>query len=140
LFYFCERGSIGVNYGGRNPMQEIIKRYLEAWNETDAGARLALVESLWTADGSYTDPLADVHGPDAIAGLMGAAQQQFPGLEFTLGGPVDANHNQARFTWHLGPASAGAEPVVIGFDVIVLDGDERIRSVHGFLDKVPAAA
>jgi hypothetical protein len=30
--------------------------------------------------------------------------------------------------------------VVIGFDVIVLDGDERIRSVHGFLDQVPAAA
>ena len=53
-------------------------------------------------------------------------------------GPVDANHHQARFTWHLGPASG--EPVVIGFDVVVLDGDGRIRSVHGFLDKVPAAA
>ena len=89
-------------------MLEIIKRYLEAWNETDAAARLSLVESLWTADGSYTDPLADVHGPDAIAGLMGAAQQQFPGLVFTLGGPVDTNHNQARFTWHLGPAGARA--------------------------------
>src|SRR5580700_9285981 len=44
----------GCNYGGRNPMQEIIKQYLEAWNETDAAARLALVESLWAADGSYT--------------------------------------------------------------------------------------
>jgi hypothetical protein len=69
---------------------------------------------------------------------MGAAQQQFSGLVFTLGGPVDANHNQARFTWHLGPD--GAEPVVIGFDVVVLDGDGRIASVHGFLGKVPAAA
>ena len=119
-------------------MQEIIDRYIAAWNETDAGKRFGLVESLWAADGSYTDPLADVRGPDAIAGLMGAAQQQFPGLAFTLGGPVDANHNQARFSWHLGPA--GAEPVVIGFDVVVLDGDGRIASVHGFLDKVPAAA
>jgi SnoaL-like domain len=119
-------------------MQEIIKRYLDAWNETDAGARLALVESLWTADGSYTDPLADVRGPDAIAGLIGAAQQQFAGLVFTLGGPVDTNHNQARFTWHLGPD--GGEPVVIGFDVVVLDSAGRIASVHGFLDKVPAAA
>ena len=27
-------------------MQEIIKRYLEAWNETDAAARLALVASV----------------------------------------------------------------------------------------------
>ena len=119
-------------------MQEIIERYLAAWNETDAAARLALVESLWAADGSYTDPLADVRGPEAIASLMGAAQRQFAGLTFTLGGPVDANHNQARFTWHLGPA--GGEAVVIGFDVVVLDGDGRIASVHGFLDKVPAAA
>jgi SnoaL-like domain len=119
-------------------MREIIDRYIAAWNETDAAARRELVGSLWTADGSYTDPLADVQGADAIAGLMGAAQQQFPDLVFTLGGPVDANHNQARFTWHLGPD--GGEPVVIGFDVVVLDGDGRIASVHGFLDKVPAAA
>ncbi len=119
-------------------MQEIIKRYLDAWNEADAASRRALVGELWAADGSYTDPLADVHGPDAIAGLIGAAQQQFAGLVFTLGGPVDANHNQARFTWHLGPD--GGEPIVIGFDVVVLDEDGRIASVHGFLDKVPAAA
>jgi hypothetical protein len=119
-------------------MQEIIERYLDAWNETDAASRRELVGSLWAADGSYTDPLADVRGPDAIAGLIGAAQQQFPGLVFTLGGPVDANHHQARFTWHLGPA--GGEPIVIGFDVMVLSEDGRIASVHGFLDKVPAAA
>ena len=119
-------------------MQQIIDRYLAAWNETDPEARRALVGSLWAADGSYTDPLADVHGPDAIAALIGAAQEQFAGLAFTLGGPVDANHNQARFTWHLAPY--GAEPVVIGFDVVVLDGGDKIASVHGFLDKVPAAA
>ena len=29
---------------------------------------------------------------------------------------------------------------MIGFDVVVLIGDGRIASVHGFLDKVPAAA
>jgi hypothetical protein len=29
---------------------------------------------------------------------------------------------------------------VIGFDVAVLDADGQISSVHGFLDKVPAAA
>jgi ketosteroid isomerase-like protein len=119
-------------------MEEIVKRYLEAWNETDASARLALVAALWAADGSYTDPLADVRGPDAIAALIGAAQEQFRGLTFTLGGPVDGHHHQARFTWHLG--SSEGEPIVIGFDVMVLSGDGRIASVHGFLDKVPAAA
>jgi len=118
-------------------MQEIIERYIAAWNETDPERRRGLVDSLWAADGSYTDPLADAHGREEIDGLIGAVQQQFPGLVFRLGGPVDANHNQARFTWHLGPD--GGEPIVIGFDVAVLDADGQIRSVHGFLDKGPAA-
>jgi SnoaL-like domain len=120
-------------------MQEIIERYLAAWNETDPERRRGLVDALWASDGSYTDPLADAHGPAEIDGLIGAVQQQFPGFVFTLGGPLDAHHNQARFTWHLGPAGGG-EPPVIGFDVAVVNEDGRIRAVHGFLDKVPATA
>jgi hypothetical protein len=116
-------------------MQEIIERYLAAWNETDATKRRSLVDEVWAPDGSYTDPLADVRGREAIDGLIGAVQQQFPGFVFTLGGAVDAHHDQARFSWHLGPAGA-AEPVVIGFDVAVVEQD-RIGSVYGFLDKVP---
>jgi hypothetical protein len=117
-------------------MNEIVERYLAAWNETDAVKRRSLVDGLWAADASYTDPLADAHGRAEIDGLIGAVQQQFPGFVFTLGGAVDAHHDQARFSWHLGPAGA-AEPVVIGFDVAVLDRDGQIRSVYGFLDKVP---
>lgn len=117
-------------------MQEIVERYLAAWNETDATKRRELVDAVWAPDGSYTDPLADVRGREAIDGLIGAVQQQFPGFVFTLGGAVDGHHDQARFSWHLGPAGA-PEPVVIGFDVAVLDGEGRIGSVYGFLDKVP---
>ena len=87
-------------------MQEIVERYLAAWNEKDAQRRRALVDALWTEDGSYTDPLADANGRAEIDGLIGAVQQQFPGFVFTLGGPVDAHHEQARFTWHLGPVGA----------------------------------
>ena len=72
------------------------------------GRRRGLVDSLWAADGSYTDPLADAHGREEIDGLIGAVQGQFPGLVFRLGGPVDANHNQARFSWHLGPPTAAS--------------------------------
>jgi SnoaL-like domain len=119
-------------------MQDIIERYLECWNQTDPELRRGLIEQVWAADASYTDPLADVRGREAIDAVIGAAQQQFGGLVFALGGPVDAHHNQARFTWHLGPD--GGEPLVIGFDVAVLDASGQIRSVHGFLDQVPAAA
>jgi hypothetical protein len=65
-------------------------------------------------------------------------QQQFPGFVFRLAGPVDAHHDQVRFTWELGPA--GQEAPIAGFDVAVVDGDGRIATVFGFLDRVPAAA
>ncbi|GAA4840516.1 nuclear transport factor 2 family protein [Kitasatospora terrestris] len=117
-------------------LRQLAERYIATWNETDPTARRKLVDELWAEDGRYTDPLAAVVGREAIDALLGAAQGQFPGLEFTLG-PVDAHHDIARFTWNLGPA--GAEPLVIGFDVLVADEDGRIASVHGFLDLVPGA-
>ncbi|MDQ2815527.1 MAG: nuclear transport factor 2 family protein [Actinomycetota bacterium] len=122
-------------------MQEIhgvIEGYIAAWNEADPGRRRELIDSVWAADGSYTDPLADVRGRDGIDAVIAAVQQQFPGLVFSLSGPVDVNHAQARFSWHLGPV--GGEPLVIGFDVAVLAEDGQIGAVYGFLDKVPSAA
>ncbi|BCJ26752.1 nuclear transport factor 2 family protein [Actinocatenispora sera] len=111
-------------------------RYLDAWNENDPAARRALVDEVFAADARYTDPLADVRGRDAIDALLGEAQQQFPGLRFSLGGPVDDHHHLARFHWHLGPD--GTDPIVVGFDVVALDEEGRIAQVAGFLDKVPA--
>jgi hypothetical protein len=116
-------------------MNDVIARYLDCWNETEPAARRKLIDEVWTIDAEYTDPLAQAHGRDEIDATIGAVQQQFPGLVFSLAGPIDAHHQQARFTWGLGPE--GAEPLVIGFDVAVTDDDAKIRTVLGFLDKVP---
>ncbi|MFI6599780.1 nuclear transport factor 2 family protein [Nonomuraea sp. NPDC050536] len=115
----------------------IVERYIAAWNETDADARAKAVAELWTEDGTYTDPLADVAGHEAIAAVIEGAQGMFQGFVFSAGEVYDAHHDVARFTWHLGPE--GQEPVVVGFDVVQLAEDGRIRRVLGFLDKVPAA-
>jgi len=117
---------------------DLAARYLAAWNETDTEARRAAVDALFTEDARYTDPLADVAGREAIAATIAAVQGQFPGFVFRLAGPVDGHHDQLRFTWHLGPD--GQEAPIAGFDVAVTDGAGRIRSVLGFLDRVPAAA
>ncbi|WP_214327352.1 nuclear transport factor 2 family protein [Nonomuraea sediminis] len=115
----------------------IVERYIAAWNETDADARAKAVAELWTEEATYTDPLADVAGHEAIAALIEGAQGMFSGFVFSAGEVYDAHHDIARFTWHLGPE--GQEPVVVGFDVVELAEDGRIRKVLGFLDKVPAA-
>lgn len=121
---------------------KLAERYIEAWNETSAPARRALIDEIWAADGQYTDPLADARGRDQIDAVIAAAQAQFPGMTFRLAGPVDAHHDQARFTWELGPAnsaSTGGTALVAGFDVAKRDAEGRLSLVLGFLDKVPNA-
>ena len=83
---------------------DLADRYLAAWNETDPAARRTAIDDLFTDDVRYTDPLVDAEGRDALDATIGAVQEQFPGFVFRLAGPVDAHHDQLRFTWELGPA------------------------------------
>jgi hypothetical protein len=118
-------------------IESIVHRYIETWNETDPARRRAAIEELYTENGAYTDPLVAASGWDALDRTIAGAQQQFPGLVFSLAGPVDAHHDTARFTWNLG-APGTVEPLVVGFDVAVTENG-RLRQVYGFLDKVPSA-
>ena len=118
--------------------EDLAQRYIDAWNETDPIARRSAVDALFSEDARYVDPMALAQGREAIAATIGAVQGQFPGFVFRLAGPVDAHHEQARFTWELGPA--GQEAPIVGFDVGLTDGAGRLQTVLGFLDKVPATA
>ena len=119
----------------QNP-QEIVERYIATFNETDAYRRRELLEALYTRDGTYTDPNVAVRGTEQIDAFIAQTQAHFPGFTFTLGGPVDAHHDQARFQWHAGPPEDPDQ--YVGFDVVVADNG-RIRSVYGFMDVAPAA-
>ncbi|MGW0996051.1 nuclear transport factor 2 family protein [Streptomyces sp. NPDC002520] len=119
--------------------ENAIARYLEAWNAREPQALTKAVAAAWTADGSYTDPLADVRGHDQIAAVIAAAHTQFPGFTFRLLGTVDGHHDTARFSWELVNEADTTAPVA-GFDVVTLDDEGRIRQVLGFLDRVPAGA
>jgi SnoaL-like domain len=118
-------------------VQRVIEHYIDVWNATDPAQRRGLIGEVFTEDAMYTDPLAAVRGHDAIDQFVAAAQAQFAGLQFSLAGAIDAHHDQARFTWHLG-APTMEEPVVIGFDVAIFN-DGRLREVYGFLDRVPSS-
>ncbi|MGW1208543.1 nuclear transport factor 2 family protein [Streptomyces sp. NPDC002499] len=114
-------------------------RYFEAWNAGEPEELAKAVATAWAADGGYTDPLVDVSGHEQIAAVIAGAHEQFPGFSFKLAGAVDGHHETARFAWELVNEADGSAPVA-GFDVITLDADGRIRSVLGFLDRVPAGA
>jgi hypothetical protein len=115
----------------------LVERYITAWNADSAESRAAAVDAVWAEDGGYTDPLVSVRGRERIAAVLAGAHDQFAGFVFRLAGAVDAHHDTARFTWELVPATGG-EALVVGFDVVSLDKEGKIRDVYGFLDKVPS--
>ena len=81
---------------------ELVARYLAAFNETNAAERTALVDSLYSGESTYTDPHVHAQGPGEIGAFIEQTQERFPGYTFKLGSPVDAHHDQARFQWHAG--------------------------------------
>lgn len=115
---------------------ELVALYLETFNETDRDRRQRLLKQLYTPDCSYTDPHVALVGPEQISGFIEQTQGRFPGFTFTLGSPIDAHHDQARFQWHAGPSDK--PDAYVGFDVILVS-EGRIRSVYGFSDVTPDA-
>ncbi|VTU34124.1 nuclear transport factor 2 family protein [Variovorax sp. PBL-E5] len=115
----------------------VADQYIALWNETDAGRRLQLLEAHWTDDARYVDPMAEASGRVQISTLVGGVQQRFPGFRFRLKGQPDAHGEHLRFSWTLGPS--GAEDLIEGTDFAELDAG-RLRSVTGFLDRVPVGA
>jgi SnoaL-like domain len=120
-----------------NDFQQVAARYIDTWNESHPALRRAAIEEIWAEDGRYVDPLVDATGRDEIDATIAAVQAKFPSFEFRLLGPVDAHHNQCRFTWELGPKDV--EAPVVGFDVVVLSKTGKLQTVLGFLDRVPAS-
>ncbi|MER8426934.1 nuclear transport factor 2 family protein [Mesorhizobium sp. M0199] len=116
-------------------LNTIAENYIAAWNESDAARRKALLKTTFTEDVGYRDPIMQGDGHDGIAALIEGVQQRFTGFRFSLKGEPDGFADAIRFSWNLGPD--GTEPVIEGTDIGVIENG-RLKSVTGFLDKVPA--
>lgn len=118
-----------------NDLRALVDRYLEIWNERDAGARRRLIAKTWTEDATYADPLLEGVGHDGIDAMIGAAQAQFGHYRFRLTGAIDAHHDRIRFSWEL--SDDGADVQVAGVDFGVVSADGRLASITGFFDIFP---
>ena len=117
-------------------LNQLADRYIAMWNETDAGRRRDLIAAIWTADGAYVDPMVQSNGHAGIDALVTAVQERFPEHRFARTSDVDSHHDRIRFSWTLSPAAGAA--IVEGVDFGTIAGD-RLQSITGFFDKVPAA-
>ncbi|TIN72825.1 MAG: nuclear transport factor 2 family protein [Mesorhizobium sp.] len=116
-------------------LTKIAENYITAWNESDAVRRTELLKATLTEDVSYRDPLMQGDGHEGVAALIDGVQQRFAGFRFSLKGTPDGFADKIRFSWNLGPE--GTPSVIEGTDIGIIENG-RLKSVTGFLDKVPA--
>ena len=114
-------------------VQSVVDGYIAMWNEPAEEARRSLVAETLTEDATYVDPLMAGEGVDGITAMIGAAQQQFPGLRFRLHAGPDAHHDRVRYTWQLHGDDGTA--IATGVDFATLAEDGRLREVVGFLEQ-----
>jgi hypothetical protein len=116
---------------------EVVVRYLAAWNEREPKRRRDLVAKAWTEDGSYVDRVREGRGHDSLDAMIATAQEQFSGYRLNLASGVEAHHDYVRFSWVAG-GTAEAPLYIKGTDFVTVAGDGRIKSVVGFTDAAPA--
>jgi SnoaL-like domain len=124
---------------GMSNINEIVVRYLAAWNERDAKRRRELVTKTWAEDGSYVDHVRDGVGHDRIDAMIATAQEHFPGYRVGLASGIEAHHDYVRFSWVAG-GTPDAPLYLKGTDFAVVTADGRLKSVIGFTDAAPANA
>jgi hypothetical protein len=117
-------------------LTDLVDRYLASWNEPDAVRRQELIRQTFSEAADYLDPLMQGEGADGIDAMIRGVQERFPGHSFRRLGTVDAHHDRIRFSWELTPE--GGPALVKGTDFALLSSDQRLRSVTGFFDHVPA--
>jgi hypothetical protein len=118
-------------------VNELVVRYLAAWNERDDERRRELVAKTWTEGGTYIDAHRSGVGHKAIDAMIKAAQEQFPGYRVRLVSGIEAQNSYVRFSWAAGGAPE-APLYLAGTDFAII-ANGRMQTVAGFTDAAPAA-
>lgn len=134
-------------------IDELATAYVALWNESDPGVRRAMIERLFTADGTQylvdpplefraaaTDlafpvPVLAVRGHDAFERRVARAYDMFLGEHvFAAAGPaVELPAHTVGIAWSMVRREDGT-PVGGGFDLLALDTDGRVVTDHQFIE------
>jgi hypothetical protein len=111
-------------------LTSLITTYAAAWGEPDREARQKLLEAVFAADGTYTDPTVDLASRTALVDHIGQFLERFPGAKIEPTSLVDAHHGSLRFAWRL--TLPDGTVAVEGLDFGELSPAGQIRRIVGF--------
>ena len=108
----------------------VIDRYCEAWSDPDPDQRARLLDGVWAAGATYTDPTVHAGGAAALLDHIAAVQTRRPGARVVRTSAVELHHDVARFTWAV--LQPDGTSIYDGIDIAVLDPAGRIARMIGF--------
>lgn len=121
-------------------LNAVVERYVAGWNEPDPAARRRSVAAGWTADAVHYTPTREFRGHAAIEERLAEAYGQFVAggaYRFRSQRNAAGHHDAVKFNWTMVSADAAESVVAIGFDLLLLDDDGRIRADWQFNDPQP---
>lgn len=117
---------------------QLVDRYMAAWNEKDPEIRHELVTGLWAEDARYYNRVFVCTGRDQIEYAIGRSHDEYYGKGFTFKSQNNAygHHNGVKFNWVMASAATG-EVDMFGQDFVLLDDQGRIVVDYQFNLKRP---
>lgn len=119
-------------------LERAIEVYCAAWNETDPVERDRMLEPVWAADATYTDPTVHLTGRSALVAHIDAVFARYPGSTIVMTSAVDAHHGVARFAWKKVLADGTSLPD--GIDFAEIGDDGKLTRIVGFFGPLAPAA
>ena len=105
-----------------------------AWNETDDGARMAILEEIWADDATHVQPEMEERlvGREAFSEHIGAFHANRPGeyFEWRDWQPSNLHHDRVLLPWRL--CAADGTTVLVGTDFGLIGPDGRLLETTGF--------
>ena len=110
-----------------------LRLFDEAWALPDYESRLASLRTIWADDGLYLDPDVPegVRGPEALATVIDAQLEQYPGMSIVSSAP-DVLGDRAWFRWS---ATLRTGESFTGVDFVEFAPDGRIARLTGFYEE-----
>ena len=112
-------------------VEESIEQYVAVWNVKGVENIKAALEKCWTADSTYADQNnAPVKGFDALAELIGRAQERSPKGIYSQTSPPDFHHGSGCFKWRLTKRDG---ETLDGLDYFEYNSENKIVRIVGFI-------
>jgi hypothetical protein len=116
-------------------VDEVLDAYFEAWNETDAERRRALLERSITPEAELVDPTGRWRGIAGLSERIGNYHSSAPGTRVVPSSGIDAHHDLLRYSWSV--VDGDGRELIEGLDVAERAPDGRLVRISMFHGSLP---